>query len=110
MYFTLKIKFTTNIQENNTEKKILKLINIQNKNVKIKSVYNIKNRNKIFTLLRSPHVNKKSMEHFIYKNTSQRITIDIFTFLEAFNMLIFIKKMLGKNLEMNFTIIKKKKK
>ena len=83
-------------------KKFIKL-----KNIKIMGIFQIKNKNKIFTLLKSPHVNKKSREHFIYKNYLLKIDIKFKNIFQLFNFLILIKKFLSENSLMNIKIIKK---
>nr|AXU39018.1 ribosomal protein S10 [Phytophthora aff. syringae]AXU39024.1 ribosomal protein S10 [Phytophthora aff. syringae]AXU39026.1 ribosomal protein S10 [Phytophthora aff. syringae] len=83
-------------------KKINKFTNIQ-----INGIFQTKNKNKIFTLLKSPHVNKKSREHFIYKNYTPKIDIKFNNILQLLNFLILIKKILSENSFINIKIIKK---
>ena len=67
--YILRITFKSIQKINNIKKNLLKLKKINKfKNIQIKGIIKIKDKNKIFTLLKSPHVNKKSREHFIYKN------------------------------------------
>ena len=80
------------------------------KNIQIKGIFKIKDKNKIFTLLKSPHVNKKSREHFIYKNYTQKIDIKFSNIIELFNFIIITKKILTENFIINFKIIKHNKK
>ena len=53
-------KLQINIQTLNKTNKFL----IKN----LKKNFNLKKKKKIFTVLKSPHVNKKAREHFIYNN------------------------------------------
>ena len=105
--YILRINFKSIKKIKNLKQKILKLKKSNKiKYIKIQGIYNVKNKNKIFTLLKSPHVNKKSREHFIYKNYSQKINIQFFNFFELINFLIFIKKNLSKNFIIQTKIIK----
>ena len=105
--YILRINFKSSKKINNLKDKILKLKKINNlKDIEIKGCYNIKNKNKIFTVLKSPHVNKKSREHFIYKNFNQKIEIVFFNIFQLFNFFIIIKKSLSKNIIINTKIIK----
>lgn len=61
----------------------------------------------MFTILKSPHVNKKSREHFIYKNYNQKFDIKINNnFSQLLNNLIIIKKILTENFIIKTKIIK----
>ena len=80
------------------------------KKYKIKGIYKIKKKNKIFTLLKSPHVNKKSREHFIYKNYIEKIDINFLNFIKLLDFLIIFKKKFIKNNIINIKIIKNNKK
>jgi ribosomal protein S10 len=74
--YILRTTFKSIQKINNIKKNLLKLKKINKfKNIQIKGIFKIKDKNKIFTLLKSPHVNKKSREHFIYKNYTQKIDI-----------------------------------
>ena len=66
-----------------------------------------KKKKKKFTLLKSPHVNKKSREHFIYDNYTQKIYIKFDNLIFLLNFLIIIKKVLSENYLINFKIINK---
>jgi ribosomal protein S10 len=109
--YTLRITFKS-IQKLNEIKKQILIIKkkYRFKNIKIKGIFNIKNKNKIFTLLKSPHVNKKSREHFIYKNYIQKIDLIFLNYIQLLNFLIILKKKLSKNFLINLKIIKKNKK
>ena len=106
--YILKVTFKSIKKNNNLKLNLQKLKNISNfENIKIKGFFKIKNKNKIFTLLKSPHVNKKSREHFIYKNFNQKIEIVFFNIFQLFNFFIIIKKSLSKNIIINTKIIQK---
>jgi small subunit ribosomal protein S10 len=109
--YILRITFKSIQKINNIKKNLLKLKKINKfKNIQIKGIFKIKDKNKIFTLLKSPHVNKKSREHFIYKNYTQKIDIKFSNIFELFNFIITIKKVLTENFIINFKIIKHNKK
>lgn len=109
--YILRITFKSIQKINNIKKNLLKLKKINKfKNIQIKGIFKIKDKNKIFTLLKSPHVNKKSREHFIYKNYTQKIDIKFSNIIELFNFIIIIKKVLTENFIINFKIIKYNKK
>ena len=102
--YILRVSFKT---IKRTKKIKNELINL--KKIKIKGNFNIKNKNKIFTLLRSPHVNKKSREHFIFRSHIQKKEIEFHNIIELFNFLINLKKKLTKNFLIDFKIIKNNK-
>lgn len=105
--YILRINFTSTQKIDNLKKKLLKIKKLYNfKNLKIKGIFKIKNKNKIFTLLKSPHVNKKSREHFIYKNYIQKIDLDFINIRQLMSFLIVLKKIISKNLLINVKIIK----
>lgn len=99
--YILRIYFKS-LKKNNKFKTIFK----KNEKIKNSHFFKVKNKNKIFTLLKSPHVNKKSREHFILKNYSQKINLEFFNFYQLINFLIFIKKKNAKNI-IQTKIIKK---
>ena len=106
--YLLRITFKSFQKINQLKQNLIKLKKINKlKNIKIKGIFQIKNKNKIFTLLKSPHVNKKSREHFIYKNFLPKIDIKFKNIFQLFNFLILIKKFLSENSLMNIKIIKK---
>nr|AJY58561.1 40S ribosomal protein S10 [Peronospora effusa] len=106
--YILRITFKSFQKINQFKQKLIKLKTFNKlKNIKIKGIFQIKNKNKIFTLLKSPHVNKKSREHFIYKNYLPKIDIKFKNIFQLFNFLILIKKFLSENSLMNIKIIKK---
>lgn len=109
--YILRITFKSIQKINNIKKNLLKLKKINKfKNIQIKGIFKIKDKNKIFTLLKSPHVNKKSREHFIYKNYTQKIEVQFSNIIELFNFVILVKKVLTENFIINFKIIKHNKK
>lgn len=77
------------------------------KNTQIPGLFQVKLKKKIFTLLKSPHVNKKSREHFIYNKYLPKIEIKFKNILQLLNFLILIKKYLSENFLLNVKIIKK---
>ncbi len=86
----------------------LKIKNInQLKNIQINGIFNIKNKKKIFTLLKSPHVNKKSREHFIYKNYTKKIDLNFFNIFQLINFLILFKKKFSNKFLIKIKILKK---
>jgi small subunit ribosomal protein S10 len=109
--YILRISFKSVEKINELKKNISKIKKIYNfKNLKIKGIFKIKNRYKIFTLLKSPHVNKKSREHFIYKNYTHKIDLNFINIFQLLNFLIILKKILSKNFLINIKIIKNNKK
>ncbi len=52
-------------------------------------------------------MNKKSREHFIYKNYIQKIDIKFLNIFQLLNFLILVKKILSENTLINVKIIKK---
>nr|QCT81163.1 40S ribosomal protein S10 [Peronospora ranunculi] len=106
--YLLRITFKSFQKINQLKQKLIKLKKFNKlKNIKIKGIFQIKQKKKIFTLLKSPHVNKKSREHFIYKNYLPKIDIKFKNIFQLFNYLILIKKFLSENSLMNIKIIKK---
>jgi ribosomal protein S10 len=109
--YILRITFKSIKKINNIKKNLLKLKKKNNfKNIQINGIFKIKNKNKIFTLLKSPHVNKKSREHFIYKNYIQKIDINFKDIFQLLNFLITVKKTLSENYIIKIKIIKNKNK
>nr|QUJ24019.1 40S ribosomal protein S10 [Nothophytophthora caduca]QUJ24022.1 40S ribosomal protein S10 [Nothophytophthora intricata]QUJ24023.1 40S ribosomal protein S10 [Nothophytophthora intricata]QUJ24026.1 40S ribosomal protein S10 [Nothophytophthora vietnamensis]QUJ24027.1 40S ribosomal protein S10 [Nothophytophthora vietnamensis] len=109
--YILRITFKSIQKINKIKQKLLKLKNKNKfKNIQINGIFQTKNKNKIFTVLKSPHVNKKSREQFIYKNYTQKIDIKFFNIFQLLNFLIIIKKVLSENFIINAKIIKNTKK
>ena len=106
--YLLRITFQSFKKIDQLKKKLIILKKSQKiKNIQIPGLFQVKLKKKIFTLLKSPHVNKKSREHFIYKNFLPKIDIQFKTIFQLFNFLILIKKFLSENSLMNIKIIKK---
>nr|QCT81167.1 40S ribosomal protein S10 [Peronospora illyrica] len=106
--YLLRITFKSFQKINQLKQNLIKLQKFNKlKNIKIKGIFQIKSKKKIFTLLKSPHVNKKSREHFIYKNYLPKIDIKFKNIFQLFNFLILIKKFLSENFLINIKIIKK---
>lgn len=109
--YILRLNFKSIQPITNLKEKILKIKNTkQFKNIKIKGIFKIKKKNKIFTILRSPHVNKKSREHFIYKNFTQKIDLNFINIFQLLNFLIILKKNFSKDFLITIKILKKKNK
>nr|AEP41346.1 40S ribosomal protein S10 [Phytophthora alticola]AEP41545.1 40S ribosomal protein S10 [Phytophthora frigida]UXG53576.1 ribosomal protein S10 [Phytophthora frigida] len=105
--YLLRITFKSFQKINQIKQNLLELKKINKlKNIQIQGIFQTKNKNKIFTLLRSPHVNKKSREHFIYKNFKPKIDIKFKNIFQLLNFMILIKKTLSENLLINIKIIK----
>nr|UXG53578.1 ribosomal protein S10 [Phytophthora gondwanensis] len=103
--YLLRITFKSFQKINQLKQNLLKLNKFNN--IKINGIFQVKNKNKIFTILKSPHVNKKSREHFIYKNYTPKIDIEFLNIFQLLNFLILIKKILSENSLINIKIIKK---
>ena len=109
--YILRINLKSIKKINGLKKKLLKIKKYYKfKKLKIKGIFKVKNKNKIFTLLKSPHVNKKSREHFLYKNYVQKIDLKFINIFQLFNFLIILKKILSKNFLINIKILKKQPK
>uniref|UniRef100_G4X6H4 40S ribosomal protein S10 n=1 Tax=Phytophthora botryosa TaxID=129348 RepID=G4X6H4_9STRA len=108
--YLLRITFKSFQKINQLKQNLLKLKKINKlKNIQISGIFQTKNKNKIFTLLKSPHVNKKSREHFINKSFKPKIDIQFKNIFQLLNFIILIKKKLSENLLINIKIIKKQK-
>nr|UXG53490.1 ribosomal protein S10 [Phytophthora austrocedri] len=104
--YLLRITFKSFQKINQLKQNLLKIKKFNKfKNIQINGIFQTKNKNKIFTLLKSPHVNKKSREHFIYKNYTPKIDIKFNNIFQLLNFLILIKKILSENSFMNVKII-----
>jgi small subunit ribosomal protein S10 len=79
---------------------------LKNKNIQIKGNIQQKKKTKIFTVLRSPHVNKKSMEHFNYNYYNKKFNILNNNFYSLLHYVIILKKILPKNLLLKIKIKK----
>ena len=106
--YILRITFKSFQKINQLKQKLIKLIKYKKlKDIKLSGIFQIKNKNKIFTLLKSPHVNKKSREHFSYKSHLSKIDIKFKNIFQLLNFLILIKKLFAENILINIKIIKK---
>nr|AEP41560.1 40S ribosomal protein S10 [Phytophthora idaei] len=106
--YLLRITFKSFQKINQLKQNLLKLKKINKlKNIQIKGIFQTKKKKKIFTLLKSPHVNKKSREHFIIKNYTPKIDIKFKKIFQLLNFLILIKKILSENALTNIKILKK---
>nr|UNW58769.1 40S ribosomal protein S10 [Phytophthora tenuimura]UNW58770.1 40S ribosomal protein S10 [Phytophthora tenuimura]UNW58771.1 40S ribosomal protein S10 [Phytophthora tenuimura]UNW58772.1 40S ribosomal protein S10 [Phytophthora tenuimura]UNW58773.1 40S ribosomal protein S10 [Phytophthora tenuimura] len=103
--YLLRITFKSFQKINQLKQNLLKLNKF--KNIKINGLFQVKSKNKLFTLLKSPHVNKKSREHFIYKNYKPKIDIKFLNIFQLLNFLILVKKILTENSLLHIKIIKK---
>ena len=87
-------------------KSIKKIRNFKKKiKTENRSIFNVKNKNKIYTVLKSPHVNKKSREHFNYKKNNQKIDLKFKNFFELINVILLVRKKYSENFLINFKII-----
>jgi ribosomal protein S10 len=91
---------------------------IKNLSLKLRRFYKIKqfrsikkpfliktySKQKLFTVLKSPHVNKKAREQFIYKNFKQNMIFIIKNINQLFNLIIYLKKTFSKNTTLKFKI------
>lgn len=106
--YILRITFQSFQKINQLKKKLIILKKSQKiKNMQIPGLFQVKLKKKIFTLLKSPHVNKKSREHFIYTKYLPKIEIKFKNILQLLNFVILIKKYLSENFLLNVKIIKK---
>lgn len=81
--------------------------NILKKKKNINFFFTKKKKN-IYTVLKSPHVNKKSREHFLLnKNYIYNFIIKFNNVFQLLNYIIYIKKKNSKNNILKFKIIKK---
>ena len=78
--------------------KIKQFLKIKNKNIKITGNIPFKKKNIIYTVLRSPHVYKKSREHFNYNYYKQTFNILSYNVFDLIHILIIFKKILSQNL------------
>ena len=106
--YILRITFKSFQKINKLQQNLIKLKKFnKSKNIKINGIFKNKNKNKIYTLLKSPHVNKKSREHFIYKKFLSKVDIKFKNLFQLFNFLILTKKFLSENSLLLIKILKK---
>jgi small subunit ribosomal protein S10 len=70
------------------------------------SICNLPKKKNRITLLKSPHVNKKSREQFHLKNYNQKIDIYLKNVFPKLNFLIILKKIVNINYLIKIKIIK----
>ena len=108
--YTLKITIKSLKNIDNIKIKYLYLYKIKQflkiKNIKIKGNIPKKKKNTIYTVLRSPHVNKKSREHFNYNLFKKKIYILNKSLYNLIHFLIILKKILPKNVLLKIQINK----
>lgn len=108
--YILKITFQTLQYNKQLRRQILQLKkNYKFNKIKISGIISIKKRKKIFTVLKSPNINKKSREQFSFQNYNQKIEIKSYKILELLNILITIKSIIIQNTLFKIKIIKRKK-
>nr|YP_010394311.1 ribosomal protein S10 [Phytophthora fragariae]AEP41542.1 40S ribosomal protein S10 [Phytophthora fragariae]AEP41543.1 40S ribosomal protein S10 [Phytophthora fragariae]AFQ02265.1 40S ribosomal protein S10 [Phytophthora fragariae]DAZ88319.1 TPA_asm: ribosomal protein S10 [Phytophthora fragariae] len=103
--YLLRLTFKSFQKINQLKQNLLKLKKFIN--TEINGIFQTKKKKKIFTVLKSPHVNKKSREQFIYNNYTPKIDIKFINIFQLLNFLILIKKFLSENTLINVKIIKK---
>jgi len=106
--YTLKLTTQSLQKQNNFSKKYLLRIKhfFKNKNILISGNIQKKIKNKKYTVLKSPHVNKKSREHFNFHTYKQTFYILDKNLNNLINFLIIFKKIIPKNLLLAIQIIK----
>lgn len=97
-----KLKIDNNLKKNI---KILKQFGTF-KNIKINGNYKVKEKKKLFTVLRSPHIYKKSREHFIHKHFNEKIDIKFTNIINLINFILILKKSIFSNYIIKIKIIK----
>ena len=92
----LKLILKSNSPITLTKKKLsLKIARkLQFKNILLKELDYLKPKRKILTVLKSPHVHKKSREQFALKTFKKMFIIDNQNFISLLYVLIFFKKSL----------------
>nr|AEP41502.1 40S ribosomal protein S10 [Phytophthora cinnamomi var. parvispora]UXG53518.1 ribosomal protein S10 [Phytophthora parvispora]AEP41503.1 40S ribosomal protein S10 [Phytophthora cinnamomi var. parvispora]AEP41504.1 40S ribosomal protein S10 [Phytophthora cinnamomi var. parvispora]AEP41506.1 40S ribosomal protein S10 [Phytophthora cinnamomi var. parvispora] len=106
--YLLRLTFKSFQKINQLKQNLLKLQKFNKlTNIQINGIFQINKKKKIFTILKSPHVNKKSREHFIYQNYTPKIDIKFINIFQLLNFLILVKKILSENALINIKIIKK---
>jgi ribosomal protein S10 len=103
--YIIKLKIKSFKHINNFKQYLLKINN--NNSFQFKNNIKLKTKNKIFTVLKSPHVNKKSREQFSFNIIKENFYISHNNLFSLINFLIIIKKIIPKNLLLNIKILKK---
>jgi ribosomal protein S10 len=108
--YTLKIRIKSLKNIDNLKIKYLYLYKIKqflkNRDIKLKGNIQQKKKKKIFTVLKSPHVNKKSMEHFNYNLYYKNFYILNKNFYTLIYFSIILKKILPQNVLLTMQIKK----
>jgi ribosomal protein S10 len=109
--YILKITIKSLKNINNLKIKYLYLYKIKqflkNKNIKLKGNIQQKKKKNIYTVLRSPHVNKKSMEHFSYNYYNKNFYVSNNNFYTLIYFSIILRKILPHNTLLKMKIKKK---
>ena len=95
MNYKLTISLKSNDHSNlaNGQKKIQLLFNELGNSTKIQSAITLPNQKSYITVLRSPHIDKKSREQFVYKTSKMSIylnfndSVGLDTFIFALNQI-----------------------
>ena len=95
----LTIKSLQNLKKLAIRYRFLKIKKFfKKKYIKIQGIIPFKKKNIIYTVLRSPHVNKKSREHFNYNYYKQSFHIISSKIYNLIHILVVFRKILPKNL------------
>ena len=106
--YLLRLTFKSFYKINHLPQKLLKLKNLTKfHKIKISGLFQIKNKNKLFTVLKSPHVNKKSREQFRYKQYLPKVDLTFASIMQLLNFVIILKKKFSENLLLDIKILKK---
>lgn len=84
---TISLKSNDHANLTNSQKKIQLLFNSLNNNADIRPVITLPNQKSYITILRSPHIDKKSREQFIYKTSKINI---VFNFSDSVSLNSFV--------------------
>lgn len=90
--YIIKLTFLShqNIDSQNIKYKIIKAKKKFKKKIKIVKIFSLKRKKKIYTILKSPHVNKKAREHFKYEIFKKHFYLKSTEIFLIFNFLILI--------------------
>nr|UXG53527.1 ribosomal protein S10 [Aphanomyces euteiches] len=106
--YILKITIKSLKNINNLKIKYLYLYKIKqflkNKNIKLKGNIQQQKKKTIYTVLRSPHVNKKSMEHFSYNFYNKNFYVLNNNFYTLIYFSIILRKILPHNILLKMKI------
>lgn len=111
--YKLNVTFQTIKPIPNLSKNLKNFWNInQFKKIPFPSIFKTYSKQKLFTVLKSPHVNKKAREQFIYKTFRQNVIFNKLPNINTLlNLMIYLKKIFSRNIKLQFKIhlLKKKK-